>query len=50
MKYHSDRTLADTASAICSMLLFVLFAVCLLIAIAVAAETSGRIPERGRGI
>lgn len=43
MKYHSDRTLADTASAICSMLLFVLFAVCMLIAIAVAAETYGRI-------
>lgn len=43
MKIHNDRTFADTASAVCSMLLFVLFAVCMLLAVAVAADTYGRI-------
>ncbi len=37
------RTLADTASAVGSMLLFVLFAVCMLLAVAVAADTYSRI-------
>lgn len=35
--------LADTASAVASMLLFVLFAICMLMAVAVAADTYGRI-------
>lgn len=43
MKYRSDRSFADTASAVSSMLLFVLFAVCMLLAVAVAADTYGRI-------
>lgn len=43
MKIRNDRTFADTASAVCSMLLFVLFAVCMLLAVAVAADTYGRI-------
>ena len=37
------RSLADTASAVGSMLLFVLFAGCMLLAVAVAADTYGRI-------
>lgn len=37
------RTMADTASAVGSMLLFVLFAICMLMAVAVAADTYGRI-------
>ena len=37
------RSLADTASAVGSMLLFVLFALCMLMAVAVAADTYGRI-------
>ncbi len=37
------RTLADTASAVGSMLLFVLFAICMLMAVAVAADTYSRI-------
>ena len=37
------RSLADTASAVGSMLLFVLFAACMLMAVAVAADTYGRI-------
>lgn len=37
------RSLADTASAVGSMLLFVLFAACMLMAVAVAADTFGRI-------
>lgn len=37
------RTLADTASAVGSMLLFLLFAVCMLMAIAVAADTYSRL-------
>lgn len=43
MRRHSEKTLADTASAISSMLLFVLFAVCMLMAVAIAADTYGRI-------
>ncbi len=43
MKYRSDRTLADTASAVSSMFLFLLFAVCMLMSIAVAADTYDRI-------
>lgn len=46
MKFRSERTLADTASAVSSMLLFVLFALCMLMAVAVAADTYGRI-EKG---
>lgn len=37
------RTMADTASAVGSMLLFVLFALCMLMAVAVAADTYSRI-------
>ncbi|MGN1339642.1 MAG: DUF4860 domain-containing protein [Oscillospiraceae bacterium] len=37
------RSLADTASAMGSMLLFVLFAACMLMVVAVAADTYGRI-------
>lgn len=40
---YKARTLADTASAVGSMLLFVLFAVCMLMAVAVAADTYSRI-------
>lgn len=43
MKNYRSRTLADTASAVGSMLLFVLFALCMLLAIAVAADTYARI-------
>ena len=43
MKLSSDRSLADTASAVCSMLLFVIFAVCMLLTIGVAAGTYSRI-------
>lgn len=43
MKNYRSRTLADTASAVGSMLLFVLFALCMLLAIAVAADTYSRI-------
>lgn len=38
-----SRTLADTASAVGSMLLFVLFALCMLMAVAVAADTYSRL-------
>lgn len=37
------RSIADTASTVGSMLLFVLFAACMLMAVAVAADTYGRI-------
>ena len=37
------RTMAETASAVGSMLLFVLFALCMLMAVAVAADTYSRI-------
>ena len=37
------RSLADTSSAVGSMLLFVRFALCMLMAVAVAADTYGRI-------
>ncbi len=43
MRDYKGRNLADTASAVGSMLLFVLFAVCMLMAVAVAADTYGRI-------
>lgn len=43
MKDHRARSMGDTASAVGSMLLFVLFAVCMLMAVAVAADTYGRI-------
>lgn len=43
MKNYTSRSLADTASAVGSMLLFVLFAVCMLMAISVAADTYSRI-------
>lgn len=43
MRDYKGRTLADTASAVGSMLLFVLFAVCMLMAVAVAADTYSRI-------
>lgn len=43
MKDHRARSMGDTASAVGSMLLFVLFAVCMLMAVAVAADTYSRI-------
>lgn len=43
MKKYKNRTLSDTVSTIGSMLLFLVFAVCLLMMIAVAAGTYSRI-------
>ncbi len=43
MKKYSNRTLSDTIGTIGSMLLFVLFAGCMLMIIAVAANTYSRI-------
>ena len=43
MKDHRARSMGDTASAVGSMLLFVLFAVCMLMGVAVAADTYSRI-------
>lgn len=43
MKSYKSKTLADTASAVGSMLLFLLFAVCMLLAVSVAADTYTRI-------
>ena len=45
MKDHRARSMGDTASAVGSMLLFVLFAVCMLMAVAVAADTYSRSEE-----
>ena len=43
MKDHRAGSMGDTASAVGSMLLFVLFAVCMLMGVAVAADTYSRI-------